>query len=221
MNTFVLLFAIRNLKREEIEGKRIIEIGSCDVNGSVRPFVESHRPREYIGTDIKSGSGVDVVCDFKDLVSKFGQESFDIVVSTEMLEHVRDWRNAVHIMKQLCKSGGIIVLSTRSPGFIYHGYPWDFWRFAIKDTEYIFQDCLIKRLETDPAKGVCAKIIKPQSFIEKDLTGYPLCSVVSGKRVVDIKDSDLRSLYFRICVYKGKLGRWLYNLGERIFSYNR
>jgi len=215
MNTFVLLFAIRNLRQEEIEGNRIIEISSLDVNGSARTFIESHRPREYIGTDIKSGSGVDVVCDFKDLVSKFRQESFDIVVSTEMLEHVRDWRDAIHIIKQLCKSGGIILLSTRSPGFIYHGYPWDFWRFAIKDIEYIFQDCLIKRLETDPAKGVCAKIIKPENFIEKDLSGYPLYSIVTGKRALDITDNDLKSLYF---IIYAKIMTLLYHLAKFIFS---
>lgn len=118
-----ILFSAINLKKEEIEGKRVIEVGSLDVNGSLRPLIESYNPKEYIGIDIVKGPGVDRICKVENLVEEMGQNAFDIVVSTELLEHVKDWRKAISDIKGVCKKeGGIILITTRSIGFAYHGY---------------------------------------------------------------------------------------------------
>jgi len=85
-----VIFGASNLSKEEIQGKRVIELGSYDVNGSLRTYVKSLNPSEYIGVDIKKGPGVDIVCDAENIVDKFGNEAFDVVISTELLEHVRN-----------------------------------------------------------------------------------------------------------------------------------
>ncbi|MEM3793696.1 MAG: hypothetical protein QXS76_02180 [Candidatus Bathyarchaeia archaeon] len=55
-------FFVENVRSEEFKDKRISEVGSRYVNGSVRPLVERFmRPREYIGIDIEPGKYVDVV----------------------------------------------------------------------------------------------------------------------------------------------------------------
>ena len=51
-----------NLKGEEIENKLILEVGSYNVNGSLRLLIESYCPLEYIGVDIEKGPGVDILC---------------------------------------------------------------------------------------------------------------------------------------------------------------
>jgi hypothetical protein len=56
-------FLKNELKPEDVHGKSVFEVGSYNENGSVRPFVESLKPKEYVGSDIKKGPGVDVVCD--------------------------------------------------------------------------------------------------------------------------------------------------------------
>src|SRR5947209_15379867 len=139
-NDACLEFGRGYLRPEEIAGKKVLEVGSMDVNGSLRAIVQRTMPRIYLGVDIAAGPGVDVVCEVSKLVARFGEAAFDTVISTEMLEHVRDWRAAVSNMKRVLKPGGTILITTRSPGFPYHGYPYDFWRYEPDDIRTIFAD---------------------------------------------------------------------------------
>jgi len=155
----------------EIVGRRVLEVGSMDVNGTVRPLFEAHGPREYVGVDFQPGRGVDRVCDANSLVATFGPGSFDVVVSTEMIEHTPDWRLAVFNMKQVLAPEGLLFVTTRSPGFEYHGYPHDHWRYTPQDFVVIFRDMRIRDLASDPFKpGVFIKAVKPLSFVPADLS---------------------------------------------------
>src|SRR5947208_8594501 len=87
-----ILFGFRSISLSEVAGKRVLEIGSADRNGSLRPIIESYHPSEYVGIDVEPGPGVDRVAEAGQIAQVFGEESFDLVVSTETLEHIRDWR---------------------------------------------------------------------------------------------------------------------------------
>lgn len=217
MNVPDLLFVAKHLLPEDVRDARILEVGSLDVNGSVRPIIERDAPREYIGVDIAAGPGVNIVCDAQGLVDRFGAGSFDIVISTELLEHVRDWREAVHQMKMVCKDGGIILVTTRSRGFPYHGFPHDYWRFEIADMREIFADCAIAALEPDPQRGVMLKAVKESPFTEKDLGGITLYSVVTGRRTGSITDRDMCSGSFRMRRRAVQLGEFLRRRVEALF----
>jgi SAM-dependent methyltransferase len=189
MNIAVLEFFIENTQKEEFENKRILEVGSKYVNGSVRPLIEKFfKPREYIGVDIEEGKFVDIVCNAENLVDYFGKETFDVVIATELLEHVKDWRKVINNIKEVLKPNGYIYLTTRSRRFSYHGYPYDFWRYEIEDMKEIFKDFEIIKLEKDPeAPGVFLKAKKPKSYIEPiDLSEISLYSIVLGKRTKEI-----------------------------------
>ena len=41
----------------------MLEVGSLNVNGSIRPMIESRGPRSYLGVDVLDGPGVDRVVD--------------------------------------------------------------------------------------------------------------------------------------------------------------
>jgi glyoxylate carboligase len=102
----VIEFFIESVEREEFEGKRVLEVGSKYVNGSVRPLVERFcRPREYIGVDIEPGKFVDVILPTERLVEHFGLESFDVVIATELLKHVQDWKLVVNNTKAVLRRG--------------------------------------------------------------------------------------------------------------------
>jgi len=188
-----ILFGFRMLKSPDVASKRVLEVGSRDVNGSLRPIVEALQPSEYIGVDMEPGAGVDRVCEVEQLVETFGEEAFDIVISTEMLEHVRDWRGAVSNLKRVCRRNGMIIISTRSIGFSYHAYPFDFWRYEPEDIRTIFSDMQLIALERDAPEspGVMAKIRKPSQFWENELSSICLYSLIDRERIPHVVDSHI------------------------------
>lgn len=149
-NRSCIEFGKANLKEKDIRGKSIIEVGSTDVNGSLRSIAEAFEPNHYIGVDIQIGPGVDMICRAEDLINKFGTNRFDMLICTEVLEHVKNWGKVIHNLKQVIKPGGMLLVSTRSRGFEFHEYPFDFWRYEISDMEFIFSDFEIQKLERDP-----------------------------------------------------------------------
>lgn len=192
-----IIFGARHLSPELVQGKRVIDVGACDFNGSIRPLVESWNPSEYLGVDIIAGPCVDEVCSADDLLAKFGPNSFDIVLSIEMLEHSRFWKQSISNMKHICKPGGQLILTTRSLGYPCHGYPNDFWRFGVEDMKEIFSDFEIVEVQSDyQAPGVFVSASKPLGFIEKDLSDYPIYSIVTNTPKIDLLDSDFKSSYF-------------------------
>jgi SAM-dependent methyltransferase len=171
-------FGKRMLKKNDVYGKHVLEVGSMDVNGSLRPIVEVMRPAIYIGVDIQKGRKVDMICSAYDLIEIFGYESFDVVISTEMLEHVKAWQKAISNMKNVLKHNGILLITTRSKGFPYHEYPSDYWRYEVSDMEKIFSDFTIEAIEKDTQEpGVFLKARKPMDFNEKDLSAYKLYAI--------------------------------------------
>lgn len=192
-NMACILFGARALKPDEVRGARVLEIGSIDVNGSLRPLFESWDPAEYVGIDVAEGPGVDRVCSAEHMAEQLGENSFDLVVATEIIEHVKDWRTVISNIKRVCKPGGVMLITTPSPGFPYHAYPHDFWRYETGDMRTIFEDCSVELLEQSRhATGVFAKIRKPADFREKDLSQHALYSIVARERVRDLSDGLLK-----------------------------
>lgn len=190
-------FAGKVLKDADISGKDVLEVGSFNVNGSVRDLIRSRAPASYTGVDIAEGPGVDMICRAEDLIPVFKKDSFGLVISTEAIEHIRDWRKVVSNMKNLLCRGGVLLITTRSKGFGYHGYPNDFWRFELTDIREVFSDMTITDLEADPSSpGILMKAVKGPAFVEKDLSGYELFSMVTGTRCVEINGSDY--ILFRV-----------------------
>jgi len=217
-NESCLDFGKKSLKEEYIRDKSVIEVGSIDINGSLRPFVELFKPREYIGVDIQMGPGVDQICEAENLISKFGCNRFDVLICTEVLEHVRDWREVVHNLKQIIKPSGILLITTRSKGFHYHGFPFDFWRYEISDIETIFSDFNIKTLQKDEPKrpGIFLLAMKPQTFIENRVANLNLCSPILDKRLSVIR----ASIYCKIIRVLFKMLKIKDYYIERIIHYN-
>jgi hypothetical protein len=66
------------------EGCKILDVGSMNVNGTLREFAP--KGSEYVGVDLTAGPGVDVVLT-KPGYLPFPRDSFDLVISTSSLEH--------------------------------------------------------------------------------------------------------------------------------------
>lgn len=195
-NSNCIEFGKKNFKEEEIRGKSVIEVGSFDVNGSLRPIVEAFGPGHYVGVDIEMGPGVDRICKIEDLITEFSADKFDLLICTEVLEHVEKWSEGIHNLKHILKPGGVLYLTTRSRGFPYHGWPFDYWRYTTTDIKRMFSDFKIEILEKDPdVPGVFLKARKPDNFKEVVLSGHKLYSIASRNGFSAIIDRVYYKLY--------------------------
>lgn len=105
--------------------KKIVDIGSQNVNGSLRDVCPA--VVEYIGVDFSAGNGVDVVID-DPYKLPFEDSSVDVIVSSSVFEHSQFfWSLFLEIMRVL-KPDGVLYLNAPSNGYI-HSYPVDCWRF--------------------------------------------------------------------------------------------
>jgi len=99
---------------------RILDIGS---GGS-----SYHRffPNRF-SIDIDPARAPDIVADAHDLPLK--DEEFELILCTEVLEHVMDPKKVISEMWRVLKPGGKVILTTR---FVYplHDIPHDYWRFT-------------------------------------------------------------------------------------------
>ncbi len=153
------------LRPEEVADGDVLEVGAMNVNGTFRDFIEPWEPNSYVPTDMRPGDGVAVVLDAVDLVKTYGNDRFDMVVSTEMLEHAEDWQAALWNMMAVTKPDGLLVVTTRSPGFGWHEYPADCWRFTEADFATIFSAFTVESLERDRCHpGINVKARKPRDW---------------------------------------------------------
>jgi len=138
------------LPEGSVKGKAVIEVGAYDVNGSCRPWIIQQLPAGYLGTDMQPGPNVDIVCTGTELPAVCGEESADLLICTEVLEHVEEWFSFLDAIWSVIKPSGILLLTTRSPGFPLHNYPADWWRFDVRDMLTIFEDQDILTVTADP-----------------------------------------------------------------------
>ncbi len=169
MHKSVLAWVGATFTQASVAGKSILEVGSYDVNGSVRPLLLAHGPLSYLGVDAATGPGVDRVVAAEDLDATFGGDAFDVVVSTEMLEHAANWQDCLWNMTAVLKPGGLLILTTRSPGFPYHPFPDDHWRFTVPFMRRVLIAAGLVSIEVQPdpdpkSPGVLVTACKPDPW---------------------------------------------------------
>ncbi len=107
----------------------VLEIGSRQEKNQneladLRPLFPSS---EYLGTDMRSGPGVDRVADAEKL--PFANGSFDLVLCLETFEHARKpWLVAAEIERVISEKGVVIVSSQQN--FPLHKHPSDYFRYT-------------------------------------------------------------------------------------------
>ena len=102
--------------QEHFIDKNVLEIGSLNINGTVRDFFENCN---YLGLDLDNGLDVDLVCEGQKYDAP--DESFDVVCSLECFEHNPYWFETFQNMIRLCKKNGLVFLTCASEGRAEHG----------------------------------------------------------------------------------------------------
>lgn len=217
-----VVYCAMQIERNDIAGRRVLDVGARDYNGSVRPLVEAWKPASYIGIDVVDGPMVDRVCSAESIVDAFGECAFDVILCVEMMEHARNWRACISNMKRALRPGGMLILTTRSLGYPCHGFPNDFWRYELADLEHIFRDFEIVSLQADPCDpGVFVTARKPEGWREAHLDELRLFCILTNGRERDVPE-DIRSRrHFLRLAMKERLRRaawWGFQAAGRVVS---
>jgi SAM-dependent methyltransferase len=92
------------------EPLRVIEIGSLNVNGTIRDLFPH---AIWTGIDRVAGLCVDVVCD----AAEFVPESLvDVVICCEVFEHADNWQRLIESAFQWLVPGGVLVMTCAGLG---------------------------------------------------------------------------------------------------------
>lgn len=113
----VFVQSVKNAFPDFFSNSKVLEIGSLDINGSVRQFFKNSAL--YIGVDVGEGPGVDVVCEGQ----KYNAPNnfFDCAISAECFEHNPYWRETFANMARLVRAEGLVVMTCATTGRPEHG----------------------------------------------------------------------------------------------------
>jgi len=110
---------VRDLHPHYFKGTRVLDAGSRDVNGTNRWLFDD--TAKYVGIDIFPGPGVDVVGRIHEWADTTKWGTFDVVLSTEMLEHDIFWDLSLIAMLALLKPDGLMIVTCAGEGRGEHG----------------------------------------------------------------------------------------------------
>jgi len=136
---------ITRKKIGEFVAKNATDKLTLDLGCSNSPYIDLFPNR--VGFDIKKGKGVDMIGDAHSL--PFENEKFEVILCTELLEHLYNPFKAIEEMHRVLKPGGKLILTTR---FIFpiHDGPGDFFRFTIYGLKKMFENgWRIKEIEEE------------------------------------------------------------------------
>lgn len=110
--------------------KKVLDIGSG--GSSYHRFFPNR-----LSVDIDPARKPDIVADAHSLPFKDGE--FEVILSTEMLEHVKDPFRVERELRRVTVKGGMLILSTRFV-FPLHDIPHDYWRFTKYGLKELFKE---------------------------------------------------------------------------------
>lgn len=159
--------AVKNAAPQAFENKKVIEVGSLNINGTVRDFFTDC---DYTGIDLGFGEGVDLVLDGSELTSFYPLDFFDVAISTECFEHNPKWRETFWNMYNVSRD--IVIFTCAGLGRPEHGTA----RTDSGSSPYTAQSNYYRNLE-------------PEDFI-KDFTEHDF------SKFIFIENNDDHDLYF-------------------------
>ena len=108
--------SVKNIFPNYFNRKQVLEVGSLNINGTVRDFFTDCY---YIGIDVAAGKDVDVVCEGQDYNAP--SDSFDVTISCECFEHNPQWVKTFANMYRMTRPGGIVIMTCATTGRPEHG----------------------------------------------------------------------------------------------------
>lgn len=152
--------------RLDFLGRAFREVGMheklLDVGCGVKPFkfIYEQYTKTSVGIDVNTSPHsqhvVDKIYDGRNI--PFNDEDFDIVLSTEVMEHVMDPDLFLREINRVLKKNGVLILTV--PFFVsLHEEPHDYYRYTIHGLKYLLHKSGFEVLRVESLGGsVCVFI---------------------------------------------------------------
>lgn len=161
-----------NLYKKIKEFSRNIKNDSkiLDVGCGIKPYKDLFLSSEYLGIDIEGGGhpDVDKMVDkyFDGVKIPYGDNFFDTVICTEVLEHSTDPEELISEMNRVLKKDGKLYITMP---FVWneHEIPYDFRRFTSYEHKRLLRakDFIIENISsTSGVFGTCGQLITAYIF---------------------------------------------------------
>ena len=107
---------VASLLTSDYQSKKVLEIGSYDVTGSICQFFPH---AHYTGVDLIDGPSVDLICEGDKIPHE--DNTYDITISCECFEHNPAWAETFKNMHRMTKDGGLVIFTCATTGRHEHG----------------------------------------------------------------------------------------------------
>lgn len=162
---------IHNFVQLEIQktnaGSRILDAGAGECRN--RDLIKH---QTYIAIDAACGdqfwnySGLDVIADLEK--APFKPNSFDLVICTQVLEHVREPQIVLNEFFRIAKAGGSICISAPQ-GWGVHQAPYDFYRYTHFGLRYLLEKAGFEMIAIEPSCGYYGYLANRLTVLPKTL----------------------------------------------------
>ncbi len=121
------------IKKYDKKGVKILDIGAEN-----SPFKKYVKQMDYFTQDIKQNktNTIDFIGDINNGLSNIKDESFDYILCTQVLEHIKNPDKAFKEYYRMLKPGGRLFLTTHQC-FEEHMIPYDYFRFTRYGLRYL------------------------------------------------------------------------------------
>jgi SAM-dependent methyltransferase len=146
---------------------------TLDIGAQNGPYAV-HFPRR-IALDIKRGMGVQIIGDAQSL--GIADSSFEVVLCTEVLEHLPEPQRAIDEIFRVLAPGGQLLLTTRFL-FPIHDAPHDYFRFTKYGLRHLLRRFEILELEEETdAVGTLAVLLQRLGMQAETLHRQPFRAI--------------------------------------------
>lgn len=156
-----------SLSKEVPTGAKILDAGAGET-----PFKKFFKNHKYLAVDTKWGdnnwnySNLDLIADLTKL--PFKESTFDAVLCTQVLEHVKEPSIVLAEFYRVIKAEGVLYLSAPQ-GWGVHQTPHDYFRFTCYGLRYLLEKAGFKVLSIKPSCGYFGYLSNRLTILPKTL----------------------------------------------------